>query len=285
MPNGVGVLVAAVDVQADRLEWKVKGYGIGEESWLIATGQIPCADPEQSQAWLDLDRDVLLANWEHVSGQKMRIMCTAVDSGFKSDAVYRFCRLRADRRVFAVRGGHAVGLPLVGRPTATNSHGARLYTLCVNTGKDTLSARLRINMPGPGFMHLPETVGKDYVDQLTAERCFTKFIRGRGSVRIWEKIRDRNEAWDLEVYCLAALKILGEPFIRTLATRAARYRVPVLKLDGTPEGAQEQSAIPAPVPVQDPAPEPHGEPPAAPQRTGMGRAQRGGWVTNWRGRR
>jgi phage terminase large subunit GpA-like protein len=33
VPSGVGVLVAPVDVQGDRLECAVKGYGAGEESW------------------------------------------------------------------------------------------------------------------------------------------------------------------------------------------------------------------------------------------------------------
>ena len=43
VPTGVGVLVAAVDVQGDRLEAVVKGYGAGEESWLVAFTQIDWA--------------------------------------------------------------------------------------------------------------------------------------------------------------------------------------------------------------------------------------------------
>lgn len=165
----------------------------------------------------------------------MRVLCTAIDSNFKSDSVYRFCRARIERRVFAVRGGHAIGQPLVGRPTVNNVYRARLFTLCVDTGKETVHARLRISAPGLGFMHLPEWVDAEYVAQLTAEKAFRKFVRGRGYVRVWEKVRKRNEAFDLEVYCLAALKILGEPFIRMLAARAARCASPVLKLDAGSE--------------------------------------------------
>ena len=40
VPDGVGVLVAGVDVQKDRLEYQVKGFGGGEESWLIDWGTI-----------------------------------------------------------------------------------------------------------------------------------------------------------------------------------------------------------------------------------------------------
>jgi hypothetical protein len=39
VPHGVGVLTAGVDVQADRLEALVYGYGAGEQSWLIAREQ------------------------------------------------------------------------------------------------------------------------------------------------------------------------------------------------------------------------------------------------------
>src|SRR5579862_7670037 len=40
VPPGVGLLTASVDVQGDRLEVAVKGWGAGEESWLIALSQI-----------------------------------------------------------------------------------------------------------------------------------------------------------------------------------------------------------------------------------------------------
>ena len=55
VPNGVGILVAAVDVQADRLEVVVKGYGAAEESWLIAFTQIH-GDPAREPVWFELDQ-------------------------------------------------------------------------------------------------------------------------------------------------------------------------------------------------------------------------------------
>lgn len=255
VPAGVGVLVASVDVQADRLEWKVKGFGAGEESWLIATGQI-AGDPERDAVWHELDATVLQQAWTHESGQVMRVDCTAIDSRFKSDAVYKFCRARAARRVFAVMGDKSVGRPLVGRPTANNKYRARLYMLCVDTGKETVYSRLRIQAPGPGFVHLPNWVDEEYIAQLTAEKAVRRFIRGRGSVREWVATRDRNEALDLEVYALAALKILGEPFIRTLATRAARFATLALQLGGAPTGGEaEAGAAPEPpAPAGSPRP-------------------------------
>src|SRR6202020_1473663 len=51
VPNGVGLLVGSVDVQGDRLRWAGNGYGGGEQSWLIAFGQVD-GDPAKEATWL-----------------------------------------------------------------------------------------------------------------------------------------------------------------------------------------------------------------------------------------
>jgi phage terminase large subunit GpA-like protein len=239
VPNGVGILVASVDVQGDRLEAKVKGYGAGEESWLIAFSQFH-GDPGREKVWLDLDK-FLLQTFTHESGRQLGIACTAVDSGgHHSEQVYRFCRARLDRHVFAVRGGSERGKPVVSRPTMHNRYRAKLFTLCVDTAKEIILSRLRIGkpevagVPAPGYCHLPEWIDAEYVAQLTAEKAIRKWVKNRGSVREWIKIRERNEAFDLEVYCLAALYILGPQVVKSLAERAAAAAVPEAPADPAP---------------------------------------------------
>jgi len=230
VPNGVGVLTASVDVQGDRLEAKVKGWGADEESWLIAYSVIE-GDPENAAVWFKLDA-LLGAEFLHQSGRKMKIERTFVDSGgHHTEQVYRYCGARANRGVFACKGGTISGKPLVGRPSTSNQYHVPLFVLCVDTGKEIVMSRLRLQLPKPprpvaGFIHLPEWVDEEYLAQLTAERSLVKFVKGRGRVRVWEKLRDRNEALDLEVYALAALKVLGEPFIKGLADRAAELAKP-----------------------------------------------------------
>jgi len=70
VPAGVGVLVGSVDVQGDRLEAQVKGFGAAEESWLVAYTQIH-GDPAQEKVWLDLDR-FLRREFLHESGQRVK---------------------------------------------------------------------------------------------------------------------------------------------------------------------------------------------------------------------
>lgn len=276
VPIRVGVLVAAVDVQGDRLEYAIKGYGEGEESWLIAASSVP-GDPEQTETWLKLD-EILREPWKHESGVDMRVECVAVDCGFKSDSVYRFTKPRADRFVFATKGGNTVGSPLVGKPTMNNPYRARLYTLCTDTGKETLAARLRIrkpetDRPAPGYVHIPDWVDEEYAAQLTSERAVRKFEPGKKPVRKWEQLRDRNEAWDLEVYCLAALRILFGPTPATsLAKRVARLQAAqqALSLEGGP---------PKEPPPEGPSPVPSAAPPPRPRPI---QPRPGGWARGWR---
>jgi phage terminase large subunit GpA-like protein len=155
--------------------------------------------------------------------------------------------------VFAVRGGSERGKPLVGRPSDHNRYRAKLFTLCVDTGKEIVYSRLRIGSPGPGYCHLPEWIDSEYVAQLTAEKAIRKWVKNRGTVREWVKTRDRNEALDLEVYCLAALHILGPSFVKSLPERAAALA--------------HRRDTPA---VADPDP-------------GMPMQRRRGWIDGWRG--
>ncbi|HTK30721.1 MAG TPA: phage terminase large subunit family protein [Candidatus Saccharimonadaceae bacterium] len=222
VPVGVGVLVAAVDVQGDRLEAVVKGYGAEEESWLIAFTQLH-GDPAREEIWFELDR-FLGQEFEHVSGQKLRVERTVVDSGgAHTEHVYRYAKRHAGEGVFPIKGGSNTGRPLVERPSIHNRYRVPLFVLCVDTGKDLVFSRLRIPTPGPGFVHLPEWVDEEYLAQLTAEKMIRKYVKGRGAVRHWIKLRERNEALDLEVYALAALHILGQSFIRTLEGEAAKF--------------------------------------------------------------
>jgi len=67
-----------------------------------------------------------------------------------------------------------------------------------------------------------------------------KYVKGRGAVREWVKLRERNEALDLEVYALAALYIGGQSLLRSLEDRAARFARPVAEL---PAPSEEQPQL------------------------------------------
>jgi len=225
VPDGVGILTAAVDVQSDRLECVVKGWGAREESWLIAYQQV-FGDPGQEQVWNELD-SFLLSTWEHVSGQPVRISCTMIDSGgLHTDSVYRFVRARQPRRVFALKGSSEAGKDILGKFSTNNQYRVKLWLIGTDTAKDRIFARMRVPGPGPGYMHLPDFIEDEYLAQLTSEKAVRRYRRGKGTIREYIKTRARNEALDLEVYALAALYVLGHATIRRLGDLAAELREP-----------------------------------------------------------
>lgn len=61
VPEGVLVLTAGVDVQDDRFEVEVVGWGVGKESWGIRYQKI-YGDMLKEQVWQDLDNFLLGAS-------------------------------------------------------------------------------------------------------------------------------------------------------------------------------------------------------------------------------
>ena len=209
VPAGGLVLVCGVDVQDDRLEGEVIAFGQGSESWSIEYFII-YGDMAGRRVWQELDHK-LLSTYKHESKIKMRISCTAIDSGGHfTDQVYQFCQGKENRRIFAVKGASTIGKPLVSRPTTSNKFEVKLFSIGTDTAKETIYARLQMNDPGPGYMHFPvkDRYDEEYFQQLTAEKATTKYIKGF-PYRVWVKTRARNEALDIRVYANAACAILN----------------------------------------------------------------------------
>ncbi len=210
VPAGGLVLTAGVDVQGDRLEYEVVAWGEAEESWGIEYGIIP-GDPTLPTVWSDLDQ-ILEKTWTHEGGSLMHIAAMGIDTGgHHTQIVYDYCRQRASRRVFALKGVAGAGRPVVKlsrRGKGTKARKVDLYLVGVDDAKGIIYARLRVSDPGPSYCHFPLDYQEEYFLQLTAEKLVTKFRRGFPH-REWVKTRARNEALDNRVYSYAVLKILN----------------------------------------------------------------------------
>ncbi|MEL7476887.1 MAG: terminase gpA endonuclease subunit, partial [Cyanobacteria bacterium J06555_12] len=205
-PNSVLVVTAAVDVQDDRLEAEVKGWGDEFESWSL-DHHIIYGDPSRPEIWKRLDQ-YLSQTITRDDGQLMRISSVMIDSGgHHTDMVYRFCKPRYSRRIYAIKGKAGVR-ELVSRPTRNNRHKCPVFTLGVDHAKDLLFYRLQIERSGPGYLHFPEAYDREWFEQLTAEERREKHIQGR-KVHYYHQKRARNEALDLNVYNLACVDLLA----------------------------------------------------------------------------
>lgn len=210
VPAGVGILTAGVDVQDDRLELLVQGWGAAFESWIIEHHRI-YGDPVREEVWQRLET-LLTKVYEHESGAKLRLHAVCIDSGHLTESVYSFVRSRRSRNVYAAKGIAAHGRPLVGKPSKANKAKVQLLPIGVNQAKDLLFARLRVGEPGPGYVHFGEQqqdgLDAEFFAQLGAEVAVLKFKKG-ARIREYVQKRRRNEAIDLLVYAMAALHVLG----------------------------------------------------------------------------
>lgn len=258
VPMGALVLTAGVDMQQDRLEVEIVGWGHGEESWSIDY-QVLWGDPDQDEVWDDLDDLLLHTTWKHESGADLKVLGAGFDTGGtggNTQSAYEQLRARRSRRIFALKGVGGWDKPIVSAPSRKQSGKSKrkvdLYNVGSDWGKLTIMRRLAIQREGGGYCHFPSDREADWYQQLTAEKLVTRYVKGF-AVREWHKTRDRNEALDCRVYALAALKILNPSFRaherRLLGAQAGTLErraqePPPASNDQTPPPANDVAEIP-----------------------------------------
>jgi phage terminase large subunit GpA-like protein len=260
VPNRALILTVGVDVQGNRLECEVVGWGLNNESWSIDYVVIE-GDPAFDSVWSRLLTEVLSRQYIRADGLTMKVWCAAIDSGgHHSDPVFNFARENSGRRVYAIHGSTRPGQPLVSKPTIKRSPPVKLYSIGTETAKDSFAACLRVAEKGPGYCHFPiddTKYGEDYFKQLLSERP----VANKKGVRVWQKIKEglRNEALDCRVYARAALAILNPPMISLAREWRKRIELhekqqPAVSEPPASAGGQSQLSTPVP-PASPPAPE------------------------------
>lgn len=233
VPEEVMYLTAGVDTQDDRFEIEVVGWGPEYESWGIKYAVIYGDTSNlRSQVWKDLDI-FLSQTFEKADGTKMKIICTCMDSGgHRANQVYKFCKARFHRKIFAIRGSNNSAAAYIQKPTKNNREQAYLFTLGVDTGKSLLLQRLKLEEEGPGYCHFPkDEKGKPYSPRgydekyfwgLTAERQVLRYKKGKAFFS-WELKNQgkhkRNEALDCRNYATAAIEITELPLKKQEETK------------------------------------------------------------------
>ena len=230
VPRGVLLLTAGVDVQKDRIEYEIVGWGDGEECWGIRRGAV-FGSPNTLTPWNALD-EILDRQYRSADGN-LSVLRTFVDSGFMTSEVYAYCRRRLTHGRLPIKGVGNAGVKLIYRTSMQN--GLPLTLLGVNEGKDEVYGRLRVKTPGAQYCHFGaddqylKVRGYDeqYFRGLNAERK-VRHIRGGMLYEQWEPIskRVRNEPLDLRVYALAAMKSFGAIDWKRLKNNDELYAAP-----------------------------------------------------------
>lgn len=265
VPDGVGIITIGGDVQTDRVEMEVVGWGRNEESWSLAH-EVFEGDPDNDEVWNNVD-EFLMRRWHRADGRPFAVSAACIDTGGAStQKVYQFCKARLGRKIWGVKGESArtgTRSPVwpVKRPTARNKAAYRPVIIGVNAAKDTIRNRLHITEPGPGYMHVPADRDINWYAQLTAERLIVKDV-GAQRYRVWDLPSGKlNEALDCRVYAYAALcglqhfglhlnrktDSVGEP------TAPSPSRPEAETAQAVPQSAAPENVLAPPAPIPLPA--------------------------------
>jgi phage terminase large subunit GpA-like protein len=231
-PAECGILTAGVDVQADRVEYVVTGWGESERACVLEYGIVE-GDPGQDSTW-----DELTAELSKPRGD-LRVYAVAADTGYRPETVWRWGDRRLPFRVFSIKGQEGRGRPIMQKPGAvTHKRKRRPWLVGVDTAKDSLAARLRSTPDGPQGVRFSDGLPPEFYDHLTAEKLVTEFIAKR-PVRRWRLIDGRrNEGLDCTVYALAALHGCG---VQTVAKLGALAQSRAEKRQAASPSVQQQT--------------------------------------------
>jgi len=259
-PAGVLFLTAGADVQRDRIEVDVWGWGRGLRSWLVDHVVLD-GDTARAEVWEALT-ELLARTWPHASGSRMALAKLAIDSGdgLTTQSVYGWVRKQSRSQVMAIKGrpGFDRASPVDGPSYVDVTEGGRkirrglqLWNVAVATFKSETYRFLRLAAPTDeeladgkgwpgGFVHLPRGITAEWVRQLTAEQLVTIRTRQGFPKLEWQQVRERNEALDCRVYARAAAWLQGidrwgEAFWQQLE----------LQLDPDPAADPEEPPAPA----------------------------------------
>ncbi len=221
--SGVLVLYAGVDVQGDRLELHVVGFGANSEKWSIDY-QIFYGKTENidDSCWMALHEWVYSHTYK-ICGVECFISRCSIDAGWnprgkrrekdyanKNHIVYEFVSLRTDRfiAIMGIDDEKAVSVIKEARITDDQSTLTKRYNIAVSVIKELIMNVIGQKI-GYGTIHFPrfttiegQKIGlsDDHYKQFLSER-YQEIEKGKFG---WVKIRARNEVWDTFIYAIAA---------------------------------------------------------------------------------
>ena len=221
VPEGVLLLLMAVDVQDTWLETTVWGVGRGEELWRIWHGKVE-GDPAQDEVW-DQIETIRVTEWPRAGGGVMKVRHCGVDTGghFTQEA-YEYCRRHARDGAVALKGSSTRAAPVLSKGKKVDVNwrgkvlkgGVVLYLVGTDTLKRTIYARLAKDGRGPGTVHFDDATDEVYLQGLTCERLVPRYVKGFQVLEWLKPSGARNEPLDLLVYCLALLELVKRRYNR-----------------------------------------------------------------------
>lgn len=234
VPKGAVFLTAGIDVQRNRVEMHVWGWGRGMESWLVDVIILEGVSADiNNSMWTELEAKIA-QTWPHEGGKDMPLTRVAIDTGdgLTMSVVYEWVRRQGRGLVTAIKGDREkvnavspvdgpkwMDVTIKGKKIR---RGLALYMVSGPVYKSETYRYLRLEKPTDediaengvcypdGYIHIPQGVTSEWVEQLVAEQLVTEKKKTSGFTTLrWVKTRERNEALDCRVYARAMANLIG----------------------------------------------------------------------------
>lgn len=245
VPEEVVVLTAGVDVQLDWLYYTVRGWGLGERSFLITAGRV--------ETWDALEQVLFFAAFpragEDAKGEVLPLRLAVFDYQYRKAEVLRLVE-RHPLVARACRGRQHQTIPIqaVKNPKRDDSGTARrealpvrLWSLDVSYYKDKVQQFMNTERGAPGCWLLHRDPSQEYLLQVTSEhRTLVTDSKGTPSEE-WVKRPGAggNHWWDCEVYASAAADMLQVFALRDESTPSSAF-VESLRIPPAPTDDDEK---------------------------------------------
>ncbi len=199
-----------MDVQKDHFYYTIRAWGYNDQSWLIRCGRV--------DYWEDLVEVLFKTDYPRISGgDALPVYMTCIDSGYRTDEVYQFCRywrdcakaIKGQDEITDGRFYRASKIDVNSRTGSIIKRGLVLWNLNVTQYKDKIN-RL-VASKDPVKWHLHREPSEEYLTQFTAEHKVLVRNRNTGKAKeVWQKKRSSiaNHYLDTEVYAIAAADII-----------------------------------------------------------------------------
>jgi phage terminase large subunit GpA-like protein len=212
LPAPVILLIATVDVQVRYLACMVTGWALDGQAFVLDVDTLD-GDPRDPATFHALMQGLAALQVEHPTFGPMPVHLVGVDAGFCADDVYRAVRSAPRPRwCYATKGeaghlGDPIILPRVDlRDGAGRRAGYRPVRINTDGCKTELMAALKLPRGQRGAWQFSRTLrdNTEFLAQMQSEEVKPRVNAAGVEVgRVWEKVRERNEAWDLAVLALA----------------------------------------------------------------------------------
>lgn len=221
VPSDVLCITIAADVQGDRKEAEVVGWGRNWESWSLGYFVLP-GDPTIQDDWGDL-LELYRETWTTADGRVLRPVAMCIDSSAYSQHVYEFVKGCKDQRIIPIKGDDGLTRDAIKgtrvermrRAAKRMRDGKPPEILGVDGLKLTLYHYLQAQPGQPGYCHFPKGREEDYYKQLTGERLVTIKEKGKKAERRWIRVHSAVEGLDCRIYNMGALLLSGFDLSRT----------------------------------------------------------------------